>query len=224
MAGLTPYTGLVPSNVNRDAKYRVSAHGEIRLEYFISHSMKELLATADHSDLADMVNAVKMVLNGVPGGPFYINEWGDVLVKGGDGRSCYWAGHYDERLEFKTEDGVVVSPSAPDGLQPGDAWPGPHVGIRYVLEAGAQDVKYERVVSERRVAIVHLSDEVGGPAARETAARISAVKGASGGRFYINEAGEMFGPVSSNDYAHFLYIGHLEASRWFAAPSGYERE
>lgn len=223
MTTLKQYTGLAPSNVSRDAKYRVSADGEIRLEYYISHRMRELLATADHSSLADMVNAVKLAMDGVPGGTFYINEWGDVLVKGRDGRDCFWAGHYDDRLEFTTEDGTLVSPSAPAGLRPGDAWPGPHVGICYVLKAGAQDIKYERQVSDRRTQIVLLSDEVGQSAARETAARIAAVKGTAGGRFYINEAGEMFGPVSSNDYANFVYIGHLEDSRWFHAPRGYER-
>jgi hypothetical protein len=222
MTMLKPYTGLIPSNVNKDAKYTVSVSGDIRLVYYVSNRVRELLATNDHGALADMVNAVKTDISGVPGGSFYINEYGDVLVPSQDG-NCYWAGNFDSRLEFRTEDGVVVTPSAPHDLEPGDAWPGPHVGIRYVLMAGGQDVRYERKVSERRVEIVQLSDEVETAAARQTAARIAAVKGASGGRFYINEAGEMFGPVSSNDFADFVYIGHIEDSSWFKAPHGYER-
>lgn len=222
MAGLKAYTGLVPSNVNKDAKYSVSIGGDIRLVYYINARMKELLATSEHERLAAQVNLVKVLVAGVPGGAFYINEFGDVLVPGQDGH-CYWAGHFDGTLEFRTEDGIIVSPAAPADLEPRDPWPGPHVGIRYVLTAGGQDVKYERKISERRTEIHFLSDEVGGAAARSTAARIAAVKGPLGGRFYINEVGEMFGPTSQNEYAHFVYIGHLEDSQWFRAPDGYER-
>lgn len=222
MAVLKPYTGLIPSNVNKDAKYSVSVSGDIRLVYYVSNRVRELLATNDHDALSEMVNAVKTAVNGVQGGSFYINEWGDVLVPGLDGQ-CYWAGHFDGTLEFRTEDGNIVTPAAPYGLAAGDAWVGPHAGIRYVLTAGGQDVKYERKISERRTEVHMLSDEVGEAAARSTAARIAAVKGSSGGRFYINEVGEMFGPVSSNEDARFVYIGHLEDSCWFKAPDGYER-
>lgn len=222
MTVLRPFTGLVPSNVSKDAKYGVSVSGDIRLIYHVSNRVRELLATSDHEDLADMVNRVKMAINGVPGGPFYLNEWGDVLVPGGGG-PCYWAGHFDGTLEFRTEDGTTVTPAAPDGLKSGALWVGPHAGIRYVLTAGGQDVKYARKISERRTEVRLLSDDVGRAAARLTAARIASVKGNSGGRFYINEVGEMFGPVSQNEYAQFVYIGHLEDSSWFSAPSGYER-
>lgn len=222
MAVPKPYTGLIPSNVNKDAKYSVSVSGDIRLIYYVSNRVRELLATNDHAALAEMVNAVKTAVNGVPGGSFYINEWGDVLVPGLDGQ-CYWAGHFDGTLEFRTEDGDIVTPAAPDDLAPGSPWVGPHVGIRYVLTAGGQDVKYERKISDRRTEVVFLSDEVDKAAARETAARVAAVKGTSGGRFYINEVGEMFGPTSSNEFAHFVYIGHLEDSAWFTAPDGYDR-
>ena len=72
-----------------------------------------------------------------------------------------------------------------------------------------------------RITEVRLSDEVGEVAAKQTSARISAVKGASGGRFYINEECELFGPVAANDYENFVYIGHLEDSAWFGSPEGY---
>ena len=94
--------------------------------------------------------------------------------------------------------------------------------MRYVLRAGGRDVKYE-LRSGTRITEIRLSDEVGDQAANATAARIRAVKGSSGGRFYINERCELFAPVSTNDYAHFVYIGHLEDSPWFDPPSGYER-
>ena len=217
---LRVYTGYVPSNVSKDAKYTVTADGEIRLTYRVDTRTKELLTTGKHPKLVKMVNAVKQELNGTPGGVFYINEFGDVLVPKGRG-VCYWAGHYDGQLEFDFG-GSVMSSQAPANIGPGDKWPGPHPGVRYVLRAGGQDIRY-KLVDGNRETEVRLSDAVGDTAAKNTASRIAAVKGASGGRFYINERCELFGPVAENDYEHFLYIGHLEDSAWFDPPTGYQR-
>lgn len=189
---LRTYTGHTPSNVSRDAKYTVTANGEIRLEYRLDSRTKELLSTTRHPTLVDMVNAVKLEINRTPGGVFYINEFGDVLVPDNAGGSV-WAGYYDRTLKFDF-DGSVISPKAPPDLNPGDRWPGPHPGVRYVLRAGGRDVKYE-LRSGTRITEIRLSDEVGDQAANATAARIRAVKGSSGGRFYINERCELFAPV-----------------------------
>lgn len=214
------YTGHVPSNVAKDAKYTVTAGGEVRLVYRVNSREKELLTTAKHPTLVELVNAVKQELNGVPGGVFYINEFGDVLVPGLDD-ACYWAGSYDSTLKFAFEDGQL-SPEAPPGLRPGDTWPGPHPGVRYILKAGGNDIRYE-IRNGRRVTEIYLSDEVGVGAATATAARVKAVKGSGGGRFYINERCELFAPVASDDFTQFVYIGHLEDSAWFDPPEGYER-
>lgn len=216
------YRGLAPSNVSKDAKYTVTAAGEIRLTYRVDSRTKELLTTDRHPKLVKMVNAIKQELTGILGGVFYINEFGDVLVPGSASGTCHWAGHYDDaKLEFDFG-GRVMSSQAPPSLGPGDKWPGPHPGVPYVLCAGGHDIRY-RIRNGNRLTEVRLSDEVGESAAMMTSARIAAVKGASGGRFYINERSELFGPVSSNDYEHFVYVGHLEDSPWFDAPVGYER-
>jgi len=215
------YTGHTPSNVAKDAKYTVTAEGDVRLTYRVNTREKELLTTSKHPKLVKMVNAIKQELNGVPGGVFYINEFGDVLVPGQLAGTCYWAGHYASTLKFTFGDGYL-SPEAPAGLRPADKWPGPHPGVRYVLTAGARDIRYHRK-DGNRVTEIYLSDEVGESAAKATAGRIGAIKGPSGGRFYINERCELFAPVASNDYEHFLYIGHLEDSAWFDPPEGYER-
>lgn len=215
------YTGHSPSNVSKDAKYTVTAGGEVRLTYRVNQRQKELLTTAKHPKLVEMVNVIKQQLNGVPGGVFYINEFRDVLVPGDEPGTCHWAGHYSKTLKFTYGDGHL-SPEAPAGLQPGDKWPGPHPGVKYVLKAGGNDIRYS-LKNGRRVTDVYLSDEVGEREARATSARIRAVKGPDGGRFYINERCELFAPVASNDYEHFVYLGHLEDSAWFDPPEGYER-
>lgn len=210
------YPGLCPSNVSKDAKYSVvsGADGyEVRLTYRVSSRELALLTTDDHPDLVEMVNAVKNELSGQSGGAFYINEFRDVLVPaGGD---CYFAGIYEHNLEFDF-DGPSVSPVAPDDLVPGDAWLGPHVGIRYTLEAGGKDIRYEKR-SGNRVLLVKLSDEVGKTAATALATRLARVRGTEGGRIYINEASEFFAPPR-NDGSEFIYLGHLEEDDWFPQP------
>jgi hypothetical protein len=218
--GLLKYPGYAPSNVAKDAKYSV-VHGtsgahEVRLVYRVSNREKWMLTTDKHEPLVRMVNDVKNAMRSTPGGAFYINEFHDVLVPADDG-GVYYAGSYSGTLEFR--DGpLVVSPKAPDGLKPGDAWPGPHVGIRYTLMAGAQDIRYELREGKRSLD-VHLSDEVGPSAALALAKRLGSVKGASGGRMYINERMEFFAPVDDA----YLYLGNLEDDRWFAAPDGVDR-
>jgi putative copper export protein len=163
----------------------------------------------------------KIEVNGTRGGVFYVNEFGDVLVPDPDGGAPYWAGYYDGVIEFTFET-KVISSIAPPGLQPGDAWPGPHAGIRYVLMAGGSDIKYT-LVDGRRTAEVRLSDNVGRATSSRLANRLAEVKGTSGGRVYINERCEFFGPVSTNDYSTFLYLGNLGEDLWFRAPDGYDR-
>lgn len=214
------YRGLCPSNVAQDAKYSMSVAGEVRLSYRIDARTRDLLTTDAHPTLAKMVNAAKEQVNGRPGGVFYINEFSNVVVPGKASGTCLHAGHYDGLLEFQL-DGAVISPRAPAHLRAGDEWPGPHAGVAYLLCAGGDDIRYE-LRQGNRITEVRLSDEgqAGDKAAKKTAARVSAVKGSMGGKFYINEQCEMFAPVQSNGSWIFLYIGHLEDSGWFIPPDG----
>jgi hypothetical protein len=208
----------VPSNVSKDAKYTVTASGEVRLTYRIDARTKELLTTGAHPQLVEMVNAVKNKMGRQSGGVFYINEFSIVIVPGKPPAPCVRAGFYDGLLEFQL-DGEVISPRAPAYLRPGDEWPGPHAGVAYLLCAGGDDIRYE-LRQGNRITEVRLSDVVGEKEAKKTAARVSAVKGSMGGKFYINEQCEMFAPVQSNGSWIFLYIGHLEDSAWFSPPDG----
>src|SRR5207249_4043351 len=106
---------------------------------------------------------------------------------------------------------------APADLVPGDPWEGPHVGILYILVAGCDDIRYE-IRSARRTREVLLSDDVGHQAARRLAQRLSEHKGRSGGRFYINEASELFAPINTAGGVSRRYLGHLDDDLWFPAP------
>ncbi len=201
--------------VHRDSRWRRSARVQTRTPgEGAAHGSRPRLRSVGEDGQPDQSAGRRRAR-----GAFYVNEYGDVLVPDGVGGS-YFAGNYDKRLEFAFNGGVLTSRAAP-GLEPGDVWEGPHPGIRHTLCAGGADVKYESK-NGARTTEVRLSDQVGAGAARATAARIAAVKGSSGGRFYINEAAELFAPVAAQNY-DFLYIGHLEDSSWFVAPKGFPR-
>jgi hypothetical protein len=191
---------------------------EIRLVYRVSDRERELLTTDNHDDLVDMVNRVKLELTGVSGGVFYINEYRDVLVPNTANGGSFYAGNYARDLEFDYN-GTPITPRPPDGLRPGDPWPGPRAGIRYTLKAGGADIRYE-LKSGRTIREHRLSDDVGPQRAGELARRIAAVKGNSGGRLYINEACEMFAPLSgaAEGGVDYIYLGSLADSAWFDAP------
>lgn len=214
------YPGLAPSNVSHDAKYSVvhSPKGamEIRLIYRVNDREKALLTTDRHEILVTMVNRVKEELSGVPGGAFYINEFGDVLVPHPDGR-CVYAGTYNELLKFDF-DGQEISPVPPPGLAPGDRWPGPHVGIHYVLAAGGMDMKYQLTSGAIRREY-RLSEAVGLTPAKLIARRLAEVKGRQGGGVYINEAREFFAWIGGGESGGvYIYLGPLEDDAWFPAP------
>lgn len=213
---LTEYPGYVPSNVSKDAKYTIR-HGasgwEVQLPFRVSDREVFLLAHDGHPELVDMVNRVKADANGAEGGAFYINEFCDVIVP--TQRGVYFAGMYDDLLEFDME-GSVVSPEPPASLRPGDPWPGPHVGVRYVLKAGGSDIKY--VLTSGRRSVEHRLSDVAGPAAaRALIERLVSVKGSSGGRIYINERCQFFGPAGDGS-SGFVYLGALDDDPWFSPP------
>ncbi len=215
------YPGLIPSNVNKDAKYSVvtrQAGGmEVRLVYRVTARERELLTTDRHDALVAMVNQVKVEETDQLGGAFYINEYFDVLVPTQAG-GCFYAGTYEKLLEFDFEGGII-SPRPPTGLQPGEPWPGPHVGICYKLAAGGNDIKYERLVRPGRIQEYRLSDYVDQRAAAQLANRLRQIKGSQGGRVYINEVGEFFAPMNDGDGdVSYVYLGPLEDDPWFPVP------
>lgn len=218
------WTGASPAQVRKDGKYRIVSGPdgyEIQVIYRINSRERALLATSDHEDLVDLVNDAKVRLTGQRGGAFYINEYRDVLVPSPDGDgTSYWIGTFDGLLSFELDPATVITPKAPAGLQPGDLWPGPRVGIAYTLMATRTDLRYE-VKSGRIIREVRLSDHVGKDAAAETASQIALHK-PSGGAVYINECCEMFIPTADVE-PEYVYVGSLDELAWFDPPDGYER-
>lgn len=212
------YTGNVPSSVSKDAKYSVvrgSDEWEVRLIYRLSSAERALVTTNSHPELVTLVNDVKEDVNGVPGGAFYINEYKHVLAPTADG--CLYAGRYLPLLRFRFE-GQEISPEAPAGLTEGEDWPGPRVGTAYVLTADGTDIRYRVETRPNVLADRKLSAEVGRGQASRTARQLARHK-PSGGRIYINEAFECFGPAPGGDGLSHVYFGKVAEELWFKEPA-----
>lgn len=205
-----PYPWLEPSVINKDAKYRVTADGAIRLIFPIDRRERELLTTHAHPELVEKVAAVKAAHGEPPSGVFYLNEWRHLLVKAGGG--TWFAGRYERQLDFDL-DGKSVSTMAPAGLEPGQPWKGPHVGVRYTLAASGDDVYCRRRVTATRERDEYLSDYV--PSAVELVRQWAKIR-PGGGRLYINEARELFTPAGAAGV--FTYVGRAPLDRWFPEP------
>jgi len=220
------FTGNCPKNVSKDAKYAIRSGPTgpvVALTYISANQERWFATTKDHPDLVAMVNRVKTEMGDAPNGPFYINEYGQVLVPVGEGATYYQPGEYDMPLRFRFEGNVLSGEGIDlDGrpLKPGDIWTGPHPGIPYQLKAGRPDIYYRSSPRPNVETQIFLSAVVGADAAAATAERIRRVKGWNGGRFYLNEWREMFAPVNGREDLVYQYIGHLEGTEpWFPKPN-----
>ena len=215
----TLFPGNCPHNVSKDAKYSVrGSDGRVGLTYCTADDERWHMTTTAHPALANMVNDVKRTHGSGPNGPFYINEYKQVIVPVGDAAQYFFAGTYIEPLQFEfDEKRISGEPLDFDGtpLRPGDTWEGPHAGVPYVLTAGGDDVYYRvfpRPDVEKRV---KLSAERGRTVAEQVARLLSAFKGPGGGRFYVNEFCSVFSPINGADGLHYIYIGQIDLDSWF---------
>ena len=205
-----PYPWLEPSSVKSEGKYRCTSDGRVKIIHMVGRRERALLTTDQHPDLVAMIGEVKRAHGDEPSGIFYINEWRHVLVKAGGG--TWYAGSYDPILEFDL-DGTVISTRAQPGLNPGDRWTGPQVGIRYALAANGQDIYCRHMISKSVERQEYLSDYVKDAS---SFVRTFSKYRTSGGRLYINEAREMFSP--SGEAGHFVYLGFAPVHLWFPEP------
>ena len=220
MSTIPIFSGNCPRNVSKDAKYGVRGNGRIGLMYCTDDDERWHMTTKDHPALADMVNDVKITYGNGPNGPFYINEFNEVIVPVGSDAQYYLAGTYDQPLQFEFE-GKTISGEPVDfqgrRLHPGDKWLGPHAGIRYVLKASGRDVYYRTYPRPNVEKKVTLSSQRGKDVAEQIARLLSAFTGPGGGRIYVNEFSAVFTPITRADELEYIYIGQIDLDSWFVS-------
>lgn len=218
---LTIYEGNCPKSVLKDTKYTVKFYdGEYVIGIVYKSNDGELWYPVNekHSNLVEMVNKIKNNVAGLPGGAFYINEYKQVIVPTTVDNKYYLAGEYNIPLQFVFENNLISGDAINlDGtpISPGDEWKGPHVGIPYVLTAGAKDVRYEYEPRPQVKRRVQLSKFQSPEIVRDICMMLHKHKGYEGGRFYINEFLHIFAPIN-NVELNYIYIGKLESiDNWF---------
>ena len=230
------YDGFWPRNVSKTAKYAVShddGNWKISVRCDLGDGLRYFAIAKGGGGIADVVNEIKLSVAGKEGGPFYINEFGHLIVptKEGDTSEYYYGGSVVPDFEFDFDGELLTSrPIKPDGtpLAPGSDWVGPRPGIPYILEAGADDIRYERVVftdeSPKKVKRgltrrFKLSKFMPRETVRDVINPILKVKGHKGGRFYVNEHRAIFTPRTNDaNELDCIYCGQLDLKKWFPEP------
>ena len=234
----TLYRGLWPQNVNKLAKYTVGfvdGQWRVTVGYDVGDGLRFLAVEGGETGLASLVNEVKKAVVNQLGGAFYINEFRHVLVpvKNGNTSEYYYAGPAEVDFVFDFE-GKPLTTRAVNGdghaLLRGEKWYGPRPGIPYVLAAGGGDIYYETpaltdgdppAVRPNMKRKVQLSKVLQNPGAVARATQpVAAVRGHQGGRFYVNEHGAIFTPVSAGDGngLDYVYCGQIDRTAWFPEP------
>jgi hypothetical protein len=95
---------------------------------------------------------------------------------------------------------------------------GPHAGIPYVLTAGGNDVYYKTRPRPNVTKDILLSSKRGKAVAAQIARTLAVLKGPGGGRFYVNEFGAVFSPVTGEEGMNYIYFGKIDMNSWFPDP------
>ena len=211
------------ASITKQGKYRVSHEPDgfsISVVIETPDGIRCYPSTDKHPKLVELVNKVKVEIRGSEAGPFFINEWKQVIVPAGNPVEYYYAGEYHPEIILGL-DGEEFSGRPHDNegnlLKPGDSWTGrPRPGIEYILKAGGADIEYAVQLGPNREKICRLSKFVGVEDARRIARKIAIIKGNKGGRFFVNEYGAFFGPKQVASGYDFVFIGILSSSDpWF---------
>jgi len=172
------------------------------------------VACAAAERLAEAVGAAKRVMGGASGGSFAINEFGQVLVPSsqGDGTRML-AGQLKGKLLFENpfDPDSPIDLSDTSGLQPGDPWMLPYIGIPHRLSVRRQIYFWQQNADEG----FKVQPD------RQDADLISELLAFRGGacRFIVNPFGVVLTKRQDFDRDgswHPHYIGQINLQNWFA--------
>lgn len=161
-------------------------------------------------ELGEAVARAKWALSRTQGGSFLINEFGQVIVPSalGDGQRML-AGTISGNLLFENplEDGLIDLGDT-SGLQPGDPWKMPYVGMMYRFSNRGQIYFWHQQGDDRQ-----RIDPIRQDASLARALR--QVRG-TGCRFIVNHAGVVLTKEEGDDAEYWpLYVGQIDKRCWF---------
>ena len=225
-----PNSRVIPKRLpvcpNRDSRFSLRQYLGAWWVHYQDASGTYIPADAAHTQLVDLVTALKAAEGNAPGGAFSINERGQVIarMKAPPGypqnaihvvdisTGAVWA--YSQTITFS---GGVIDPTImPDE---GDPWLGPRCGLTYKFAALGNkkppshnlDEVWTEVDGKDDLLSTHTKPAPYPPTSGALAQFLAALRRAlpSGGRFRVNEHGRAF-TADSN-----LFIGQVPIATWF---------
>lgn len=161
--------------------------------------------------LKDAVNMAKLRLNGRKGGSFIINEFGQVLVPADNGKDRYIVGQINNNCRCENlfiNGNQSISLSNVTGLNLGDLWERPYVGIPYVLSKNMEiytlrdggEFEYREVLNKNYNSLIY---------------NIIRVRRAIGCRFIVNPWGVVLTKIQRNGNWIPVFVQKLDYNYWF---------
>ena len=163
--------------------------------------------------LVDVVNRAKKQMYGNYGGSFVINEFGQVIVpsSAGDGTRLL-VGETEGTLLFDNPlAGGILDLSDDAGLNTGDHWDRPYIGMRYNLTRGSS-IYFWKGEGEY---LPHVDDGL--------INKLRAVRRTGAVRFIVNPYGIVLVKAPQGEFRSAeeedwqpIYVGRITPNRWFA--------
>jgi hypothetical protein len=220
----------LPCCPGNDSRYTIKrSHDRPGRPWWIFYeppSADPIPADDPHDDLVNLVNALKWEMAQSEGGPFSINEHGQVIARAraleGPGNTIHIINVTNRGVvsTYRTPilfQGGLLNPEA--SPEEGEPWPGPLSGMTYKLAAPGNPKPPSRnldeiFVEEEGVILqisTHASITPYPPASGLLARFLQALRRQlpNGGRFRVNEHGRAFTSQSA------IYIGTIPRAQWF---------
>ncbi len=167
-------------------------------------------------ELVGAVNKAKIRISRRPGGIFLINEFGQVIVPSSrsDGKRLL-VGEVDGVLLFKNpSNGNIIDLSDDTGLQSGDLWEKPYIGVKYNLNSRS-NIYYYRYCSEQN------KSEYPSKQDDELIKKLRKIRRYGSVRFIVNQYGLVLTKIPEGEYCRDedkwipVYVGRINYNLWF---------
>jgi hypothetical protein len=164
----------------------------------------------DADALADSVNEAKSAQGVPPGGAFLLDEFGRVLVPvtGRNGAGVYIAGECSGPFRFRSPFSrrTVIDLYDDGGLNTGDAWHRPYVGIQYQLSKQGELYFWKEDRRGARKLLPPAQDE-------KLIAQLRTLRPHGPVRFLMGPGGVVFTKVPPS--WEVRYVGRIDFATWF---------
>ena len=164
-------------------------------------------------ELVKAVNKVKVRISGEEGGAFVINEFGQVIVPSiwGNGER-FLVGEVEGVLLFEDPYGGDIDLSDDAGLQSGELWEKPYIGVKYNLRGDSNICYYDNRLG---------STEFPPEQDRELIRKLRKVRRNGPAAFIVNQYGLVLTKIPEGEYREDddkwvpVYVGRINYNLWF---------